>query len=100
MIGFNRELRLLPYPPQYAIFAKGGEADKLIIVGLNDGYLDTIYRVRALLALLTAQGRGTKLFRELGVETYFTFLDFAKLFGFKSVTVTDGDRFAHQVTID
>ena len=100
IVGFNREMRLRPYPPRFVIFAKGDEADKLIIVRLVDGYLDTIYRVRALLALLTAEGRATKLFSELGVETFFTFLDFAKLFGFKSVTVSDGKQFTHQVTLE
>jgi hypothetical protein len=100
IVGFNREMRLRPYPPRFVIFAKGDEADNLIIVGLVDGYLDTIYRVRALLALLTAEGRATKLFSELGVETFFTFLDFAKLFGFKSVTVSDGKQFTHQVTLE
>lgn len=96
----NEMIRKNPYPPQYAIFAKGEEAEKMIIVSLTgDGY-DTLYRMRALLAVLTAVARTTPLFKEERVEDYFTYLDLCKMLGFKQLTVSDGKKFAHQIKID
>lgn len=48
--NLTEQLLSRPYPPQYAIFAKGDEAQKLIIVGQQPGALGTIYRARALFA--------------------------------------------------
>ena len=88
-----------PYPPQFAMFAKGSNAEKLIIVSLNDNTYNTIYRARALFAMLTAVARMTKLFQEHRVEEIFTFFDLCKLLGFEQITITDGYEFAHQVLI-
>lgn len=87
------------YAPGFAMFAKGAEAEKVIITGLQEGGYSTLYRMRALLAVLTAKARTTPIFREYRVEDVFTFLDLLKLLGFKQLTVTDGDRFAHQIQI-
>lgn len=88
-----------PYPPPFAIFAKGDDAEKLIIVGLyNDSY-NTLYRMRALLAMLTAGARTTPFFNEMGVEDFFTFFDLLKLLGYKQITISDGRTFAHRVII-
>lgn len=96
----NEMIRKNPYPPQYAIFAKGDQAEKMIIVSLTgDGY-DTLYRMRALLAMLTAVARTTPLFKEQEVEDYYTYLDLCKMLGFKQITVSDGKKFAHQIKID
>ena len=38
------------YPPRYAIFDKGDEAEKLIIVGLDEHSFSTLYRVCGVLA--------------------------------------------------
>ena len=86
-----------PYEPQYAIFAKGDEAQKLIIVGQQPGSIDTIYRARALLATLTAVARTSRLFQEFGVQEYFTFFDLARLFGFERITISNGVEFSHQI---
>jgi hypothetical protein len=88
-----------PYRPSYTVFAKGGNADRLIIVGLVDGELNSIYRIRALLANLTTQSRLSQLFQENTVAENATFLDFLKMFGFRQLTVTDGVRITHQITI-
>lgn len=102
-IGFvtllTKQLLGQPYPPEFAVFAKGEDAEKLIIVGLQDGRLDTIYRARALFANLTAVARDSELFRDYGVEDLFTFFDLCKLLGFTQITISDGKAFAHQVTI-
>ena len=96
----NEMIRKNPYPPQYAIFAKGDEAEKMIIVGIAGDSYDTIYRMRALLAMLTAVARTTPLFKEEKVEDYFTYLDLCKMLGFKLLTVSDGRKFAHQIKIE
>jgi len=89
-----------PYPPPFAMFAKGDDAEKLIITSLYSGGYNTLYRMRGLLAILTARARVTPVFRDREVEDKFTFFDLLKLLGFQRVTVTDGDRFAHQITIE
>ncbi len=89
-----------PYPPTHVLYAKGAESEKLVIVALQDGYIDTIYRARALLAAMTAQARATPIFTELQAESTFTFFDMAVLLGFKQITMSDGQSFAHQVTFE
>jgi hypothetical protein len=96
----NEMIRKNPYPPQYAIFAKGEEAEKMIIVAIAGDSYDTIYRMRALLAMLTAVARTTPLFKEERVEDYFTYLDLCKMLGFTQLTVSDGRKFAHQIRIE
>ncbi len=97
--GMTAQQLRAPYPPQFAIFAKGDDAQKLIIVGLNESAVGTVYRARALLAQLTAQVRTTQFFQEMGVTDFFTFFDLAKMMGFEQITVSDGDTFSHQVLI-
>lgn len=102
-IGFVTSLSLQmqsnAYSPPFAVFAKGEDAEKMIIVGLRDGELNTIYRARALFAMLTASARGSQFFVDHHVEDYFTFFDLAKLLGFSQITISDGQRFSHRVTI-
>ena len=87
------------YRVPYAVFAKGEKADKLIIVGLAPGEFGTIYRMRALLANMTTMSRMSPFFQERTVAEDATFFDLLKLLGFTSVTITDGDKLTHQVTI-
>ena len=100
VIGQIAGQRQQPYPPRYALFAKGTEAEKMIIVGLDADSMSTLFRARAVLAQLTALARNTNLFRELSVDRLFTFFDLAKMLGFKQITVTDGKTYAHQVTLE
>jgi hypothetical protein len=97
--GITNEQNKAPYPPTAAIFAKGSEAEKLIIVALEDGRIDTIYRARAIFAQMTAVARLLPIFSQLGVEDYFTFFDLAKMLGFEQITISNGRDFAHQITI-
>ena len=97
--GLTQQLADMPYAPSYAVFAKGGESDRLIIVAYGDGQLNTLYRARALFASLTSLSRLTTLFRELQVEELFTFFDLCKLLGFRTLTISDGATFTHQVTL-
>ncbi|GAB2175258.1 molybdopterin-guanine dinucleotide biosynthesis protein A [Dongia sp. agr-C8] len=100
IIGMTKQLLDGKYAPSFAIFAKGGQSEKLIIVGMIDGQLNTIYRARALLAQLTAVARATPFFQQNTQPEESTFFDFMKLLGFRQVTITDGRDFAHQVIVD
>lgn len=88
-----------PYRVPYAVFVKGTPADRMIVVGMQPGELSTIYRMRALLANMTTQSRLSPFFQERTIAEDATFFDLLKLLGFKSITVTDGERLTHQVTI-
>ena len=87
------------YRVPYAVFAKGEKADKMIIVGMQSGELNTIYRMRALLANMTTMSRLSPFFQERTVAEDATFFDLLKLLGFRELTVTDGEKVTHQVTI-
>ena len=60
--GLTAQQSELPYPAQVAIFAKGAEASKLIIIGLTDIRMNTLYRARAILAMFPAMARTTDIF--------------------------------------
>ena len=98
--GFTVRQQTLPYPPHIALFAKGDDAQKLIIIGLDDNRMNTLYRARAILAMMTATARATPIFQEFKVEEIFTFLDLCKMLGFKQITISDGKHFAHQILIE
>lgn len=85
------------YRVPYAVFAKGEKADRLIIVGLQAGELNTIYRMRGLLANMTTMSRLSPFFQERTVAEDATFFDLLKLLGFRELTITDGDKLTHQV---
>ena len=88
-----------PYPPEFVIFSKGARQEKLIIVALRDDAYNTIYRIRALLAQLTAVARRTRIFQEQMKPDHLTFLDLLNMMGFEQLTVSDGKNFAHQILI-
>jgi hypothetical protein len=87
------------YRVPYSVFVKGDKADKLIIVGLAPGEFGTIYRMRALLANMTTMSRMSPFFQERTVAEDATFFDLMKLLGFTSLTITDGEKLTHQVTV-
>ena len=97
VVGLEQEIRKAGQPVPYALFAKGGEAQKLVMVALVDGPLDTLYRARGVLANLTAQSRLLPVFKQNGVEDLFTFFDLLVLLGYEQLTITDGKTWAHQV---
>ncbi|MDF2365908.1 hypothetical protein [Sneathiella sp.] len=99
VIGIKEGMSNKPYDSAYSVFVKGGESRKLIIVAKTDDHLETIYRVRALLADLTNSARTTPIFDESGAPENLTFLDLLALLGFESVTASDGNKFTHQIEI-
>ncbi len=98
--GMEVEIAKLGHPIPYAIFAKGAEAQKLIIVALMDGPMDTMFRARGVLANLTAQARLTPLLRENNVSDWFTFFDLCRVLGFEQITLSDGKSWTHQITLE
>ncbi len=86
-----------PDTPPYVIFAKGQEAQKLMIVGLDDQMFKTLFRARAVLARLTSNSRGTAFFRENDLQTFATFYDLLVILGFETLTISDGENWAHRV---
>ena len=87
------------YRVPYAVFAKGEKADRMIIVGMQQGELNTVYRMRALLANMTTMSRLSPFFQERTVAEDATFFDLLKLLGFRELTITDGEKVTLQVTI-
>lgn len=49
--------------------------------------------------MLTAVSRQTPFFREHDENDNFTFFDLLNILGFKQLTITDGDKLAHQVML-
>ena len=87
------------YRVPYAVFAKGEKADRMIIVGMQQGELNTIYRMRALLANMTTMSRLSPFFQERTVAEDATFFDLLKLLGFRELTITDGEKATLQITV-
>ncbi len=88
------------YPPQFSIYSEGERSEKMIITTLGEDRYNTIYRMRGLLAILTARARVSELFQRYDVADVLTFLDLLKLLGFAQLVMTDGDKFAHRIVIE
>ncbi len=99
-VGLNARQLKRAYPPQYHIFAKGFGGQKMIIIASGSGRYNTLYRMRALLAALTAGARTSPLFQKSRTPENLNFLDLARLAGFTKVTISDGDTFAHRIDIE
>ena len=98
-VAFTKQLAKDPSPLRFTLFAKGRDAEKMIIVALDDDIFATLFRARAILATLTSQVRASPLFAELGVQNLFTFYDLAKLLGFRQITISDGREWSHRVNL-
>lgn len=88
----------VPATPRYVMFAKGAEAEEMIIVALDDEVFASLFRARAVMAQLSAPARQTAFFVEKQLADVATFYDMLKIMGFKSLTLSDGVRWTHQVT--
>ncbi|MDD9909999.1 MAG: hypothetical protein OXR62_09935 [Ahrensia sp.] len=98
-VGLNAIQMKRGYAPTYHLFAKGAESQKLIIVATGDGHYDTLFRMRGLLAALTAEARLSPMFRQLENPEEVNFFDLIKMTGFTQITVSDGKTFAHRVDL-
>lgn len=100
IVGLTRQQLGQDYPPELAVFAKGEQAEKMIIVALNRNAISSLYQARGMLAQMTAVARSTEVFIQNRVEDTYTFLDLLKLLGYRQLTVSDGLSYAHQITIE
>ncbi|HKJ72845.1 MAG TPA: molybdopterin-guanine dinucleotide biosynthesis protein A [Alphaproteobacteria bacterium] len=99
IVGYTSQQLSRAYAPNISMFAKGDNADDLIIVALDDGVMRTLYRARAVLAQMTSIARSTNMFNDMGVADTYTFFDLAKMIGFKQITVSDGATYAHRIVL-
>ena len=81
------------------MFVKGSQNERIIIVSMVEGYLDTVYRARALVETMTPIIRNLPLFKEIKRERIVNFFDLLKISGFKKITVSDGKNFSYQVSL-
>ncbi|MEM8793249.1 MAG: hypothetical protein AAGE80_16630 [Pseudomonadota bacterium] len=88
-----------PETPRFAVFAKGGEAQHMIIVALDDEVFKTLFRARAVMAQLTSNARSTDFFIKNGIAAHATWFDLAKLLGFEDIVISDGQDWAHRVVL-
>ena len=86
-----------PDTPPYAFVVKGSEAEKLILIGLDDEIFRTLFRARAVLAQMTAKVRGGGFFADSDLKYEATFLDMLQTLGFDTLVLTDGDTWSHRV---
>lgn len=98
-VGFNTRQLKRAYAPQYHVVAKGRTGEKMIIVASGSGHYDTLFRMRALLAALSAEARTSPLFQKARNPENLNFLDLAKMTGFTQVTLSDGDKFSHRIEL-
>jgi len=89
-----------PEAPEFVIFAKGGEAEHMIIVAIDDDIFSTLFRARAVLAQLTANARGTEFFIQNDIADRATWFDLARLLGFQDLVISDGETWAHRVVFE
>jgi len=87
-----------PSAPRYVMFAKGAEAEEVIIVALDDQVFASLFRARAIMAQLSSPARQTAFFVEKQLADVATFYDMLKIMGFVSLTLSDGVRWTHRVT--
>ena len=97
--GLDQQQKQRPYPPIYHMFAKGGDAQNLIIVATEEGRYNTLFRLRGLLASMTADARTSPLFAKIGHVEQLNFFDLLKVVGFNELIITNGKDFAHRVII-
>ncbi len=102
-VGFTTQITkaqlAAPESPRFVIFAKGDQAQHMIIVALDDEVFKTIYRARAVLAQLTSSARGADLFVNK-IRDDATWFDLANLIGFEDLVISDGATWSHRVVFE
>jgi hypothetical protein len=103
-VGFTTQITksqlAAPESPRFVIFAKGDEAQHMIIIALDDQVFKTIYRARAVLAQLTSNARGIDFFIQSNIQDHATWFDLAKLLGFDDMVISDGATWSHRVIFE
>ena len=103
-VGFTTQITKAqleaPESPRFVIFAKGDQAQHMIIVALDDEVFKTIYRARAVLAQLTSNARRTDFFINSNIQDHATWFDLVKLLGFEDLVISDGATWSHRVLFE
>ncbi len=86
-----------PKPLRFVFFAKGQDADKLILTALDDDVFSTLFRARAVMAQMTVSVRKGGFFRSQDLQTVATFYDMLQLLQFDTLVITDGETWSHKV---
>jgi hypothetical protein len=89
-----------PESPRFVFFAKGEASKTLILIGLDDEILATLYRARALLGQLTVSVRRGGFFRREDLQYVVTFYDLLQLLQFDELVISDGKSWAHRVNFE
>ena len=100
VIGFTQQQYEQSYFPPVAVFAKGTDAEKMLIIATTDGVIGSLYQARAYLAQLTSIARVSPVFVDNRVEDFYTFLDLLVLMGFEQLTISDGRTYTHQIIFE
>jgi hypothetical protein len=103
-VGFTTQITKAqldaPESPRFVIFAKGTDAQHMVIIALDDDIFKTVYRARAVLAQLTSNARGTDFFIENDLQSHATWFDLAKMLGFDDLVISDGATWSHRVIFE
>lgn len=86
-----------PETPRFSIFAKGSDADKMIIIALDDEIFRTLFRARGVMAQLTANMRNSDFFSDTPARGRATWYDLIKILGFQQLVISDGTTWSHRV---
>lgn len=86
-----------PANPNYVVFVKGSEAQKLIIVALDSEVFKTLFRARAVLAQLTSNLRGGLFRDDERLRVAGTFYDLLQMMEFDTLVISDGESWSHRV---
>ncbi|MDW3183692.1 MULTISPECIES: hypothetical protein [unclassified Roseobacter] len=89
-----------PESPRFVFFAKGEDADTLILIALDDEVFSTLYRARAIMAQLTVAVRQGGFFQQEELQYVATFYDLLQLMHFEELVISDGEDWTHKVTFE
>lgn len=88
-----------PESPRFVFFAKGENSGTLILVALDDEVFSTLYRARAIMAQMTVAVRQGGFFQQEQLQYVATFYDLLQLMQFDELVISDGQSWAHKVTL-
>ncbi|MGZ2258616.1 hypothetical protein [Roseobacter sp. A03A-229] len=86
-----------PESPRFVFFAKGEDADTLILTALDDEVFATLYRARAIMAQMTVAVRQGGFFQQEELQYVATFYDLLQLMQFNELVISDGRSWTHRV---
>ncbi|UWR23387.1 hypothetical protein [Sulfitobacter sp. S190] len=86
-----------PSTPRFVFFAKGNNAETLVLTALDDDVFSSIYRARAVMAQLTVNVRQGGFFQQQQLQYVATFYDLLQLMQFDELMITDGETWTHRV---